>query len=162
MDKFLDNSKSYLKNFQNYLFNLRGNARTSGELRRKEKGNVFGSDTRTPIVITILIKNKNHSGNSEIYLHNIGDYLSKEEKLAIVNQYKNIYQMEEKNKFKLIIPDSENDWINQGDKRFNKFTLLGNKKNLNVKRKPIEGIQQLSENMEKLYQTIIVGNRKKS
>ena len=116
-----------------YLFNLRGNARTSGELRRKEKGNVFGSDTRTPIVITILIKNKNHSGNSEIYLHNIGDYLSKEEKLAIVNQYKNIYQMKEKNKFKLIIPDSENDWINQGDKRFNKFTLLGNKKNLNEK-----------------------------
>ena len=40
-----------------YCFNLRGNARTSGEERRKEKGNVFGEGTRTPIAITLLIKN---------------------------------------------------------------------------------------------------------
>jgi predicted helicase len=40
-----------------YVFNCRGNARTSGEQRRKEKGNVFGEGTRTPIAITIFIKN---------------------------------------------------------------------------------------------------------
>ena len=39
-----------------YVYNLRGNARTSGELRRKEGGNVFGEGTRTPITITILIR----------------------------------------------------------------------------------------------------------
>ncbi|MDB9450514.1 Eco57I restriction-modification methylase domain-containing protein [Dolichospermum circinale] len=32
-----------------YCFNLRGNARTSGEQRRQEKGNVFGEGTRTTI-----------------------------------------------------------------------------------------------------------------
>ena len=32
-----------------YVFNLRGNARTSGELRRKEAGNVFGHGSRTPV-----------------------------------------------------------------------------------------------------------------
>ena len=43
-----------------YVFNTRGNARTSGELRKKEAGNVFGSGSRTPISITILIKKPNY------------------------------------------------------------------------------------------------------
>lgn len=40
-----------------YVFNLRGNARTQGELRRMEAGNVFGEGSRTPVTITVLIKN---------------------------------------------------------------------------------------------------------
>jgi predicted helicase len=39
-----------------YVFNLRGNARTQGEVRRKEKDNVFGQGTRTPVAITLLVK----------------------------------------------------------------------------------------------------------
>lgn len=39
-----------------YVFNMRGNARTQGELRKKEAGNVFGGGSRTPITITILVK----------------------------------------------------------------------------------------------------------
>lgn len=39
-----------------YVFNLRGNARTQGENRRAEAGNVFGSGSRAPIAITILVK----------------------------------------------------------------------------------------------------------
>ena len=39
-----------------YVFNLRGNARTQGELRRKERDNVFGEGTRTPVSITVLVK----------------------------------------------------------------------------------------------------------
>ena len=41
-----------------YVFNLRGNQRTSGELSRKEGGKIFGSGSRTPISITLLIKNQ--------------------------------------------------------------------------------------------------------
>ena len=37
-----------------YVFHLRGNARTAGEMRRKEKGNVFGEGTRTPVAIYLL------------------------------------------------------------------------------------------------------------
>jgi predicted helicase len=40
-----------------YIFNLRGNARTSGEQRRMEKDNVFGMGTRTPVAISILVRN---------------------------------------------------------------------------------------------------------
>ena len=39
-----------------YVFNLRGNQRTSGELSRKEGGKIFGLGSRTPIAITILVK----------------------------------------------------------------------------------------------------------
>lgn len=39
-----------------YVFNLRGNQRTSGELSRKEGGKIFGSGSRTPIAVTLLVK----------------------------------------------------------------------------------------------------------
>jgi len=41
-----------------YVFNLRGNQRTSGELSRREGGKIFGSGSRTPIAITLLVKKK--------------------------------------------------------------------------------------------------------
>src|SRR5699024_311789 len=65
-----------------YIFNLRGDARTSGEQRRKEAGNVFDSGSRTPIAISILVKDG--SDSHEIHYHDIGDYLSREEKLQIL------------------------------------------------------------------------------
>ena len=40
-----------------YVLNLRGNARTSGELRRSEGDNAFGQGSRAPVAITILVRN---------------------------------------------------------------------------------------------------------
>ena len=58
-----------------WVFNLRGNARTQGELRKKEAGNVFGSGSRTPIAITILVKNsKSKNKKATIHYYDIGDY----------------------------------------------------------------------------------------
>ena len=45
-----------------YVYNLRGNQRTSGELSRKEGGKIFGSGSRTPIAITILVKKGKKNG----------------------------------------------------------------------------------------------------
>jgi predicted helicase len=67
-----------------YVFNLRGNCRTSGELRKKEAGNVFGFGSRTPIAITVLVKNSSHKEPADIFYYDIGDYLSREQKLAVV------------------------------------------------------------------------------
>ncbi|OIP49468.1 MAG: hypothetical protein AUK31_05775 [Fibrobacteres bacterium CG2_30_45_31] len=39
-----------------YVFNLRGNCRTAGELRRKEGDGIFGLGSRTPIAITVLVR----------------------------------------------------------------------------------------------------------
>ncbi|MBU3837914.1 MAG: DEAD/DEAH box helicase family protein [Candidatus Phocaeicola faecigallinarum] len=49
--------KCFEKEFSSiYVFNLRGNCRTSGETRRKEGDGIFGLGSRTPIAITILVK----------------------------------------------------------------------------------------------------------
>src|SRR5674476_455832 len=71
-----------------YIFNLRGNQRTSGELSRKEGGKIFGSGSRTPIAITLLVKNPKHkTKKAAILYHDIGDYLNREEKLSIVKKF---------------------------------------------------------------------------
>ena len=63
-----------------YVLNLRGDARTSGELRRKEKDSVFGQGTRTPVAIAVLVKNPVKTKPGVIYYHDIGDYLNREAK----------------------------------------------------------------------------------
>ncbi len=111
-----------------YVFNLRGNARTSGEQRRMEKGNVFGEGTRTPVAISLLIKNPEKKGRCNLYYHDIGDYLDREEKLAIVTNFQSIAGIQEKVGWQHIIPNANHDWINQRDEAFEGFTSLGDKK----------------------------------
>jgi len=68
-----------------HVFNLRGNQRTSGEQSRREGGKIFGSGSRTPIAITLLVKNPNkQKEKADIYYQDIGDYLKREQKLQIV------------------------------------------------------------------------------
>lgn len=101
-----------------YIFNLRGDARTSGEQRRKEAGNVFDSGSRTPIAISILVKDG--SDNHEIHYHDIGDYLSREEKLSTIAKSDIFNRLN----WKTITPDKNNDWINQRDVYYDKYTPM--------------------------------------
>lgn len=111
-----------------YIFHLRGNARTSGELRRKEKDNVFGQGTRTPIAISILVKNPNAAEHGRIFMHDIGDYLSREEKLAKISVFKSINGIADANGWQPITPDKHYDWVGQRDDSFGEFISLGDKK----------------------------------
>jgi predicted helicase len=116
-----------------YVFHLRGNARTSGELRRKEKDNVFGQGTRTPIAITLLVKNPSISENREIRWRDIGDYLSETEKLDIVRQFKSIRGISDAEGWTKIQPDVHYDWVKQRDDSFLNFISMGNKKDKKLK-----------------------------
>ena len=111
-----------------YVFNLRGNARTSGERRRKEKDNVFGQGTRTPIAISILVKNPDTKQTGQIKLHDIGDYLTRDQKLETVTNYKDIQGVTDTKGWQDIIPDEFNDWVNQRDPNFDNYIGLGDKK----------------------------------
>lgn len=111
-----------------YFFHLRGNARTSGEQRRKEKDNVFGQGTRTPIVVAILVKNPNAKQHGQIYFHDIGDYLSRDEKLEKISNLVSINGITEIDGWTHITPDAHNDWLNQRDGSFDTFIQMGNKK----------------------------------
>jgi predicted helicase len=112
-----------------YCFNLRGNARTSGEQRRQEKGNVFGEGTRTTIAIIFLIKNSSKKSENKVFYHDIGDYLSQKEKLDIIKNFGDISTM----KWQEITPNENYDWINQRHDDFESFMSLGDKKDASTK-----------------------------
>ena len=97
-----------------YVLNLRGNQRTSGELSRKEGGKIFGSGSRTPITITFLVKNPAKQGKATIHYHDIGDYLTREQKLKMVRDFRSVSGVE----WQTIHPNEKNDWINLRDGSF--------------------------------------------
>ena len=107
------------------MFNLRGNQRTSGELSRKEGGKIFGSGSRTPISITILVRKPNHTGSAAIHYEAVADYLSREEKLALVSERGSM--LSDKMSLSSIAPNQAGDWINQRDGLFETFIPIGDK-----------------------------------
>lgn len=118
--------KCLVDEFQSvYVFNLRGDQiNTSGETSRAEGGKIFGSGSRSSIAITLLVKNSKKAGKpGQIFYHDIGSYLSREQKLDIVNEFGGIGAIP----WQTIAPNDANDWINQRDPAFAKFLPLGDK-----------------------------------
>ena len=108
-----------------HVVNLRGNQRTQGERSRQEGGKVFGQGSRAPVAITILAKSSSptHRGCRILY-HDIGDYLTREDKLKRLREWGSIAGVED---WKEIAPDPHHDWIGQRDKAFQTFYPLGSK-----------------------------------
>lgn len=114
-----------------YVFNLRGDQRTKGEQARKEGGKIFGSGSRTPIALTFLVKDG--SQNHSIFYKDIGDYLSREDKLSIISTFGSIKNID----WSVIIPDENNDWINQRDTNYSKFIpFIGEKDSVFLSKNP--------------------------
>ncbi len=114
-----------------YIFNLRGNQRTSGELSRKEGGKIFGSGSRTPVSVTLLVKNPNNqSEKATIYYHDIGDYLTREDKFKLIKKFKSFGNKEMK--FKILKPNDHGDWINKRNDAFDEFIELTPDKKFNT------------------------------
>ena len=102
--------KTLYKEFNHlYIFNLRGDQRTQGDTSAREGGKIFGSGSRTPIAITILVKDG--TDEHKVHYKDIGDYLNREEKLTILSDNKSISGID----WEVIEPDVNNDWINQRD-----------------------------------------------
>ena len=102
-----------------YVLNLRGNQRTQGERSRQEGGKVFGQGSRAPVAITILVRNPDaaHAGCHILY-RDIGDYLKREEKLAVLREAGSIAGIED---WRTITPDRHHDWIGQRSEEFQKL-----------------------------------------
>lgn len=107
-----------------YCFNLRGNARTSGELRRKEAGNVFDAGSRTPVCITILIKKKGVRKDGFVHYCDIGDYLTRQQKLDKIREFGSIDGI----RWEELRPDENNDWLNLRNPDFVNHIAMGDKK----------------------------------
>ena len=108
-----------------HVLNLRGNQRTQGERSRREGGKVFGQGSRAPVAITILVRNPDaaHDGCRILY-RDIGDYLKREEKLAILHKAGSIAGIED---WRTITPDRHHDWIGQRSDAFQRLYPMGSK-----------------------------------
>ena len=123
-----------------YVLNLRGNQRTSGELSRKEGGKIFGSGSRTPIAITFLVKNPGKKQDkAKIFYHDIGDYLTREQKLKMVCDFHSINRVQ----WKEIHPNEKNDWINLRDGIFDGQIPLAPEKKFDIKAKSLFSLNYL-------------------
>ncbi|GAA9604046.1 hypothetical protein HpHA70_08180 [Helicobacter pylori] len=108
-----------------YVLNLRGNARTSGEERKKEGDGIFDSGSRATIAIIFFVKDTSVK-NSAIHYYDIGDYLKREEKLNRLANFTNLDAIP----FETITPNDKGDWINQREDGFEKLIPLKRDKKL--------------------------------
>ncbi len=118
--------KSVAQDFAHlYVLNLRGNARTSGENRKKESDGIFDSGSRSTIAIVFFVKDTSVK-NSTIYYYEVEDYLKREAKLHLLAGFENLDLVP----FKEITPNNKGDWINQRDDAFDKLIPLKRDKKL--------------------------------
>ena len=113
--------KRLMKEFHDvYCLNLRGHARGSGDIRKREGGNVFGSGSRAGVAILMLVKKPGDvSGGARLHYHAVDDYLTREEKLAYLSENRKSSVA-----WRGIIPDEHGDWINQRDPAFTNLVPL--------------------------------------
>ncbi|MBT8160967.1 MULTISPECIES: type ISP restriction/modification enzyme [Arthrobacter] len=105
-----------------YVYNLRGNQRTAGEQSRREGGKIFDSGSRNTVAILLLVKRPGTVESCSLNYRDIGDYLDRKEKLAIVNEA-TLATID----WTQLTPNSDGDWINQRNALFEGFTPIGEK-----------------------------------
>ena len=97
-----------------YVVNLKGNARLSGDARRRERGNVFGGQARVGVCISFLVKTGEK--HSEIRYAEVDDYATRNAKLEWLENN----TLETLDLVK-ITPDQDAVWINQTNNDYNKL-----------------------------------------
>ncbi|MGD9961770.1 DEAD/DEAH box helicase [Nocardioides sp.] len=103
-----------------HIFNLRGNQRTAGEQSRREGGKVFDAGSRATVAITVLVKKPDVTGLATIHYTDIGDYLTRDEKLAKVAEAGGVAGLEPV----VVSPNVHGDWLNQRRDDFERFLRL--------------------------------------
>ena len=113
-----------------YIFHLRGDIRKNilSKGVAREGQNVFGSGSMTGISIAIMVKSTSDKKRGVIHFQDIGLDLTTTEKLDAIRSFKSIDGITGKSGWQLIKPDSKNDWLDQVDRSFDKFPILGAKR----------------------------------
>lgn len=110
-----------------YVLNLRGNARTSGEERKKQGDGIFDSGSMATIAIVFFVKDKSVPNNT-IHYYEVEDYLKREAKLNLLANFENLDFVP----FSEITPNDKGDWINQRNDDFEKLIPLKRDKKLKI------------------------------
>jgi predicted helicase len=104
-----------------YVYDLKGDIRARS---KKEGENVFPIQTGNCLLF--LVKRKDKKSPAKIFYKAVKDYAKKEEKFAELKEWED--QLDQIS-WQEIVPNDKHDWIDQGDKEFESFVKLGDKKN---------------------------------
>lgn len=116
-----------------YVLNLKGAIRgKSGISAKKEGQNVF--DIMTGVAITLLVKNPNSkSAKATIHYEDIGEFLSRKEKINIISEYNSF--LKRKLPLKVLLPNIQGDWLFKRSELFDTYIPLGVKEKNQDKQK---------------------------
>ena len=87
-----------------------------------------GAASGTAICIVIVVRNPTVEQHGRIYFHDIGDYLSREDKLEKISGFGSIAGIADAQDWQVIHPDEHGDWLRQRDSAFSEFMSMGGKK----------------------------------
>lgn len=124
--------KCLAEEFSNlYIFHLRGDIRKNmlSKGAAREGQNVFASGSMTGISIAVLVKSPKAEEHGRIHFHDIGPDLTTTQKLNIIRDYASVDGITKAGGWCIIAPDENNDWLDQVDRSFDRFTLIGDKRN---------------------------------
>ncbi len=109
-----------------YHINMKGNARTSGERRRQEGGNVFDDQIRVGVGISFFIKKADASSDeAEVSIYSVDDYMKARDKQQLLNKFESCSSVP----MKRAEVDSKHTWLTEGMRaEFETFTPIGTKK----------------------------------
>ena len=74
-----------------------------------------------------MAHNPTSAERGTIRFHDIGDYLSREEKLERVASFGSIAGISAADGWQMVTPDEHGDWLKQRDSGFEKFLPMGDK-----------------------------------
>jgi predicted helicase len=109
-----------------YVYDLKGDARTSGEEWRRQGDKIFDNQSRAGVCLLFLVKRKDKKGLAKIHYKAVKDCAKKEEKFAEIREWE---VQPDQIPWQEIWPNQSHDWIDQGEEEFENFVKLGDKKN---------------------------------
>ena len=130
-----------------WAIDLKGNARTSGERRRREGGNVFDDKIRVGVAIYFLVRRKG-AHTFKMFYNAVDDYAKSAAKIEYIRGL-NLNEID----FTQITPDDKNNWLNQSNSNFERLMPLANRQTKLAKTDADE------QAVFKLYSMGVVTNR---
>ena len=104
-----------------WVIDLKGNARTSGERRQREAGNVFDDKIRVGVAVYFLVRREGLEG-FRVFYNATDDYLRSPKKVDYVKNA-SLKELD----FDEIQPDSSGNWLNQSNSDFGRLIPLADR-----------------------------------
>ena len=105
-----------------WMIDLKGNARTSGERRRREGGSIFDDKIRVGVAVYFLVRRRGGDG-FRVFYNAVDDYAKAHHKIDYIRG-----RYIAGTKFEEIVPDTKHNWLKKGSPDFEGLLRLANRR----------------------------------